>query len=65
MKPTGQSIPDRLAAFFRSNPDEELTIDDIATKFGCTRETAIRGLCIARHTVDIERVMVYRLREPK
>ena len=57
-----QGVVDRLIAFFRANPDEELTIDDIAAKFGCNRGTAIRAICIARQSIDIERVMVYRLK---
>jgi hypothetical protein len=32
MKPG--SLPHRVVEFFRANPEEELTIDDIAIKFG-------------------------------
>jgi hypothetical protein len=32
MKPG--SLPYQVVEFFRANPDEELTIDDIAIKFG-------------------------------
>ncbi len=34
-----QLVP-RLRAWFQENPDEALTYDDMAAKFGCTREQA-------------------------
>lgn len=30
----------RIAAYFEANKDEYLTYDDIAVKFGCTRQQA-------------------------
>ena len=32
-QPLPSSVPGRVVAFFRSNPDEELNIDDLAEKF--------------------------------
>jgi response regulator of citrate/malate metabolism len=36
----GTGVHHRIVEFFAANPDEELTIDDIAAKFGCTKGTA-------------------------
>lgn len=33
--PTSHSLPGRMIAFFRANPDEELTLEDITEKFDC------------------------------
>ena len=35
-----ESLQARLREFFRANPDEYLTLDDIAVKFGCSRGQA-------------------------
>lgn len=34
------SLPGKVERFFKKNPDEELTIDDIAVKFNCSRNHA-------------------------
>lgn len=35
--PTTDSLPGRMIAFFKANPGELLTLDDITAKFDCTR----------------------------
>lgn len=35
--PGADSLPGRMIAFFKANPGELLTLDDIAAKFDCTR----------------------------
>jgi Fic family protein len=32
----------RLRAFYENNPDEELSVDDVAVKFGCSIEQAYK-----------------------
>jgi len=41
------SMPDRVIAFFRADPSEELTADDIATKFDTPRKNVHTQLQIA------------------
>lgn len=55
------SVPERLQAFFRDNPHEELSVQDMTVKFGCTKNT-IRD---ALRTMEgqMERVLVYRLKQ--
>jgi len=61
----GQGVTPRLLAFFRANPNEELTLDDVIAKFDCTPATARKALCVAGQKGAIERVSVYRLRTPR
>jgi len=55
------SIPQRLVAFFRANPHEELTVEDIAAKFDCSLATAQNAVSVARESISLERVTIYRL----
>ena len=41
--PTAGSLPDRVCRYFAANPDEELSVADIALKFECVRG----GVCNA------------------
>lgn len=40
MKPRQNALRSNLIRFFTDNPDEELTMDDICSKFGCTEMQA-------------------------
>ena len=54
-------IPERLRRFFADNPFEELSVDDVATKFGCQKGTAEHAVATLRQVGLVERVSVYRL----
>lgn len=56
---------DVLAQWFRENPDEYLTVEDMATKFEITELAVHRAITRARSTIGIERVSVYRLARPR
>ena len=66
---TGQRIGDRdklgvaerLRRFFANNPFEELSVDDVAAKFGCQRGTAEHAVATLRQDGLIERVSIYRI----
>lgn len=42
--PRGDSLPSKVLEFFRQNPDEELTIDDIASKYAAARNSVHTNL---------------------
>ena len=54
-------VPERLRRFFADNPFEELSVDDVAVKFGCQRGTAEHAVATLRQDGLVERVSVYRL----
>lgn len=57
------SVAERIAAFFRDNPDEELTFEDIAVKFSCTKQNASMAISrIADDGMNIESVRVVRMK---
>jgi hypothetical protein len=53
----------KLVEFFEANPDEELTVQDVATKFGCSVDTAHSRISQAIAEGElIERVHVIRVK---
>lgn len=56
MKHRKHSLAGRLAAFFEANPDECLTLQDIETKFDCTRRRAH----VAIYQLQLKSITVYR-----
>lgn len=60
---SGNSVEDRVAAFFVANPTEELTIADIMVKFDCSRTVAAHAVSPARCPVVLERISIYRLKQ--
>ncbi len=38
-----EQLQPQLRAFFRANPGEAMTFEDIAAKFDCTRQQAMRA----------------------
>lgn len=46
-QPAQDSIPARVIAFFQANPDEELTLEDIAEKFDVVRNNIHTNLSLA------------------
>jgi Fic family protein len=53
-------LDQRLRAFFDSNRGEELTLDQIAGKFGVCRNTARNAITTLRKQGYLGRVIVYR-----
>ena len=45
--PQANSLPSLVVGFFTNNPEEELTLDDIADKFGGTRNNIHTNLALA------------------
>lgn len=54
-KPQTNSLPGRVVAFFAQNRDEELTLEDIAAKFDCSRNTIHTNLQLATDNHLLER----------
>lgn len=46
-KPQNDSLPGRVLAFFADNPDEELTAQDVADKFGASTKNVHSQLALA------------------
>lgn len=59
------SMQMRFETFFRDNPLEELTIDDICAKFSVHRNQARELVKFAKGHIPIESVRVVRLRGSK
>lgn len=64
-RPQADSVASMCIGFFRNNPDEILTLDDISDKFGATRgnihtllKTAVNA-CLLERTADDEHGYVY------
>lgn len=45
--PNAGSLPSMVVGFFTNNPDEELTLEDIADKFQCSRNNIHTNLALA------------------
>ena len=58
---TGQALDTRIVAFFKANPHEELTLSDIVTKFGTSRQHAGDIVRLLQMRGDLEYVTVVRL----
>ncbi len=58
-----RSAASRLIEFFRACPDEELSAEQIAAKFGVRRRTVYKILADLRQGGEIECVYVVRRRE--
>jgi hypothetical protein len=58
-----KSVAERLVEFFRVNPQEELSVADVAAKFGCCYRTAENAIFFARAQLGLERVSVYRIEQ--
>lgn len=59
------SIADRISAFYRANPHEELTYTDLVIKFGCSLKRARKCVYQLQEAGLIESVHVVRARLPK
>lgn len=57
----GQGLPERLVAFFHANPDEELTLSQVATKFGVSAGRVRNVLATLTKGGVVEDVRVVRL----
>lgn len=53
----------RIAEFFRNNPHEELTQQDVCAKFSCSRDTVQNAMNDLLVSGEVERVIVYRGKE--
>lgn len=60
---TGEALDRRILDFFRANPDEELTIEDVAAKFDTSWHYAADMVRMLRERGDLEYVRVARLPE--
>ena len=47
------TLREKIADFFRRNPDEELTADDVAAKFDVNREMAVRMIRSMRNAGEL------------
>lgn len=54
------STAERMRQFFKANPQEELTVDDVAAKFDVHRQAVYRAL--SGHPKEFEYVHVIRRR---
>lgn len=54
------SLASKLDSFFTANPGEELTLDDVCTKFDTPKATAEARLCEEVRAGRLQRVTVYR-----
>jgi hypothetical protein len=68
-KPTRQRRPSsalgRMRKFFEDNPGEELTYEDVSTKFGCTPRVAQIRITQAVREGWLRRETVIRFNPPK
>jgi len=60
--PSPDALTRRITSYFQSNPDEELSIADMATKFGCTKHCVTTAIGRIKPEGVIESVHVVRLR---
>jgi biotin operon repressor len=58
-----QSITGKIREFFRANPDEYLTKEDIVTKFGFTRNQVNRAMDSLKARGMIDSTYVYRIKK--
>jgi biotin operon repressor len=62
--PPGHGLTTRLRRFYDDNPGEELSMQDIMDKFGCTKVCARNAITKLRQEgVGIEGVLLYRLKQ--
>lgn len=61
MKLHANALPARILAYFASNPNEELTIEQVALKFGANMATVRNALARLAKQGAIESVRVNRL----
>lgn len=59
---TSRSVIARIRMFYRDRPDEELSIPQIAVKFGCKIKTVHKALQELKAEGEIESVHVVRRR---
>jgi DNA-binding GntR family transcriptional regulator len=54
----------RIIDFFAATPGEELSYDDMAQKFGCTRSQACEAVALLRESgrISVQRAVVFRIR---
>ena len=57
---TPGGLPDKMARYFRDNPDEELTFDDAKVKFDCTEKQLQNTLARLRAVRVIETPKIIR-----
>lgn len=62
---TGQGIAAQIVAFFHTNADEELTIADVAIKFGLTERRAQQEVARAMRSGTLEWFRTVRLKTTK
>ena len=53
-----ESVSEKLRQFYRDNPAEMLTLDDIAVKFDCTRRTAQWAVGYLRKSKSVRTMIV-------
>jgi hypothetical protein len=58
-----QSITGKIREFFRVNPDEYLTKEDIVTKFGLTKKQVDRAMDFLKAKGMIDSTYVYRIKK--
>ncbi len=58
-----ESVSEKLRQFYRDNPMEMLTLDDIALKFGCTRRTAQWAVAYLSRSKHVKTMLVV-VKEP-
>lgn len=56
---------EQVADWFRANPHDYLSIEDMAAKWGVSVSSAHAYVSSARRHVGLERVSVYRLARPR
>ncbi len=62
-RPANRTLPKVLRAFFIDNPDEELTLDDVAEKFDVSRTSAATTINRLNRAGTLEYAHVVRLPE--
>ncbi len=57
---TRPNMRECLRQFFLANPDEELTIEDIMTKWSCTKRAAQEAVSVLAKTGECEPVTIIK-----
>lgn len=57
----GESLGKRIEAFLKANPDEEMTLQDIVTKFGCSYSYTKNVMSDLLNKGCVESAHLYRL----
>ena len=57
------AVKDRLMQFFKTNQEEELSVEDMMCKFDCTRRSAQEAISTLAKTGAVETETIVRLRQ--